>query len=398
MRKSFKFKLQPTKKQAEALTAQLSECARLYNAALQERRDAYRMAGKSINWYEQKKQLKEIRAAGDVGIPNYAVASDVLKRVDLAFQSFFRRVKAKNSKAGFPRFRSSVRYDSFTFTSPNNGYRFISRQRLFLQGVGNVKLRRDRPVDGKIKTCSVKREGSKWWVMFSVECEAISLPQTDKAVGLDVGLKSFVALSTGLREDNPRFYKQGQKALRVAARKVSRRKKGSNRRKKAVIELQQAHAHIRDQRNNFHHELSRRIVNEFGVIVVEDLNVKGLASSFLAKSVVDAGWGYFISKLAYKAESAGREFVKVNPSGTSQTCLCGASVPKTLATRWHLCETCGASEDRDVMSAKVILERGLPLTSHKVVGYDMPAARTHNELRAEYDFKELVIVARGPER
>ena len=140
-------------------------------------------------------------------------------------------------------------------------------------------------------------------------------------------------------------------------RKVARRKKGGNRRRKAVQLLQRANVHVRNQRADFQHKLLRQLVNEYGVIAVEDLNVKGLSAGMLAKSLHDAGWSMFVAMLAYKAESAGRQLIRVDPRGTSQTCLCGQRVPKTLADRWHDCPVCGLSASRDHVSARVILSR-----------------------------------------
>lgn len=361
MRKTFKYRLYPTKKQADWLTGQLAEACRLYNAALQERRDAWRMAGESIGFYDQDIQLKEIRASGDVGIDNFQVASNVLRRVDVAFQSFFRRAKGRKGKAGFPRFKSASRYDSITFPSHGNGCKLLDNGKLRLQGGGQIKLKLHRPIEGKIKTINVKREAGKWFASFSVECEAKPLPESSEAIGIDLGLLSFATLSDGQEVENPRYFKNAQAKLRRAQRKVARRKKGSHRRKKAVQVSQKLHAHVRNQRADFHHKISRTLVNCFGVIAVEDLNVKGLAAGMLAKSVNDAGWTGFIEKVAYKAESAGRKLIKVNPRGTSQTCLCGADVPKTLSQRWHECNSCGLSAKRDLVSAQLILRLGLSL-------------------------------------
>lgn len=360
MRKSFKYRLYPTKKQADFLDGQLAEACRLYNGALQERRDAYRLAGRSLNYYDQANQLKEIRAAGDLQLENFSCSQDVLRRVDKTFQAFFRRVK-KGVRAGFPRFKARSRFDSITFPSYGDGCRLLDNGKLKVQGAGQIKVKLHRPVTGTIKTVTVKREVGKWFACFSVECEAEPLPASAETVGLDVGLAAFVTLSDSTEVENPRHYRTAQAKLRRAQRKVARRKRGSHRRRKAVVLLQKAHAHVRNQRANFHHQLSRTLVNQYGVIAVEDLNVKGLAGGMLAKSVADAGWSAFINKLAYKAEEAGRVLVKVDPRGTSQTCLCGARVPKTLSQRWHECESCGLSAPRDHVSAQLILRLGLSL-------------------------------------
>jgi len=361
MRKTFKYRLYPTATQRELLRMQLSEACRLYNAALQERRDAYRTHGESLNYYTQANQLKEIRDAGDLSLPNYHCAQDVLKRLDKAFQAFFRRIK-HGEKPGFPRFKSSRRYDSITFPSHADGNRLLKPEQrkthLRVQGVGEIKILLHRPIIGEIKTVSVKREGKQWYACFSVECAKKPLPELDNAIGIDVGLESFAVLSNGDAIPNPRWYRTAQKRLRRAQRKVARRvNKRSHRRRKAILALQNIHSRIQRLRNEFQHKQSFKLVQHFGIIAIEDLNVKGLAGGMLSKSVHDVGWASFFSKIAYKAESAGRTLIKVNPSGTSQTCLCGATVRKLLSDPEHVCIECGLVAPRDFVSAQVILQR-----------------------------------------
>jgi putative transposase len=197
--------------------------------------------------------------------------------------------------------------------------------------------------------------------VFSLECETVPLPESAESTGIDVGLSSFATLSDGTEIDNPRYYREAQAKLRRAQRKVARRKRGGKNRKKAIRELQRVHAHVRNQREDFAHKVSRTLVVWFGLIVIEELNIKGLAAGMLAKSVNDAGWSSFIAKLAYKAEEAGRVLVKVDPRGTSQRCICGAPNPKTLSQRWHQCDSCKLSIARDHASALEILRLGLSL-------------------------------------
>jgi len=359
MRKMMKYRLYPTTTQTEALDAQLGEACRLYNAALQERRDAYQRHRLSLSYYDQANQLKDIRTAGDLGLANFSASQDVLRRVDKTFKAFFRRLKA-GFKPGYPRFKSRRRFDSYTFPSYGDGCR-LTGTRLYLQGVGHLKVKLHRPVRGPIKTITVKRHAGKWYTCISVEYEPLPLPETDTRIGIDVGLLSFATLSDGTMLDNPRHYRKAQAKLRRAQRRVARRKRGSHNRRKAVVLLQKAHAHVQNQRADFHHTTARALVDAYGVIAVEDLNIKGLASGMLAKSVNDAGWSEFISKLAYKAAEAGRQVVYVDPRGTSQICLCGAPVLKTLDQRWHQCEQCGLSAARDHVSAQLILGLGLSL-------------------------------------
>ena len=327
VRKMFKYRLYPTRPQTEALMVQLSEACRLYNAALQERIEAYRTHHKSINYYDQAAPLTEIRKAGDLGLPNCHCAQDVLRRLEKAFEAFFQRIK-RGQKPGFPRFKSSRRYDSITFPSHGDGQTAVqwslrARRRQHQSEVAS-------PLHGKIKTVSVKRECEHWYVCFSVETSVQPLPETKAAVGIDLGLSSFATLSDDAEIENPRLYRQAQKKLRRAQRRVARRKKGSKRRGKAVVLLRKIHQHIFNQRNDHHHKLARKLVQQFGKIFVEDLNIQGLSRGMPSKAVHDASWASFIAKLAYKAEEAGRQLVKVDPRGTSQRCPCGARVPKKL--------------------------------------------------------------------
>ena len=366
MRKTFKYRLYPTATQAELLRMQLSEACRLYNAAVQERRDAYRTHRKSLNYYDQAGQLKEIRDGGGLELPNYHCAQDVLKRVEKTFKAFFNRIK-KGQKPGFPRFKPARRYDSITFPSHGDGNKLLEKH-LRVPGVGEIKIKLHRPISGKIKTVSLKREGQQWYACFSVECEPKPLPALGNAIGIDVGLESFAALSNGKYIPNPRWYSKAEAKLRRAQRKVARRKKGSHRRRKAVALLQKVHARIWRLRNEFQHIESFKLIRDFGILVIEQLNVKGLAGGMLSKAVQDVGWASFFSKMAYKAESAGRTLIKVNPAGTSQTCLCGATVRKLLSDRVHVCMECGLVAPRDLVSAQVILERARISPSNRNVG------------------------------
>ena len=360
LKKTFKYRLYPNKAQAEALSGQLSEACRLYNAALQERIEAYARHRQSISYYDQAAQLTEIRKTGDLGLPNCHCAQDVLKRLDKAFKAFFRRLK-QGQKPGFPRFKSRRRYDSITFPSHGDGNKLLPSGHLFVQGVVNIKIKLHRPLYGEIKTVTVRRQNEHWYVCFSVETAAHPLPESDQAVGIDVGLSSFATLSDGTEIESPRLYQQAQKKLRRAQRRVARRKKGSNRRRKAVVLLRKIHQHIFNQRLDHQHKLARMLVNQYGLIAIEDLNVRGLAGGMLSKQVLDASWSSFIAKLTYKAEDAGRQLVKVDPRGTSQRCPCGAKVPKKLSDREHACTKCGLITTRDHASAVEILRLGLSL-------------------------------------
>ena len=372
MLSTFKYRVYPIRKQAAFLENQLWEACDLYNCAIQERREAWKTCRKSINYYDQANQLKAMRAEGLVKLANFSCCQDVLRRVDKAYRAFFRRVKS-GGKVGFPRFKPFQRFDSITFPSYGDGCKLVDNGKLHIQGAGLLKIKLHRPVKGCIKTVTLKRQSGKWYVCFAVECDPCPIPDSSESVGIDVGLTTFAVLSDGTEIENPRYYRKSQAKLRRSQRKVARRRKGSNRRRKAVQELQIVHTHISNQRADFLHKESRKIVNKFGLIAVEDLNVKGLSGGMLAKSVHDAGWGMFYQFLSYKAASAGREMVAVNPSGTSQTCTCGATVPKRLNNRWHSCPKCGLSGSRDLVSSQAILQRAGTLPSRPKVGSSFPS-------------------------
>jgi putative transposase len=287
------------------------------------------------------------------------VLQDVLHRLDKAYKSFFLRVK-RHQKAGFPRFKGRDRYDSFTY--PQLGFS-LAGNRLQLSKIGNIKVKLHREIMGKVKTLTLRRDAGCWYACFSVEFEPVSLPRNHEAVGIDVGLSAFATLSDGTEIANPRLYQKARAKLRRAQRRVARRKnKKSKRRRKAILLLQKVHRHVFNQRNDFAHKLSHQLIQNFGIIAIEDLNVKGLAAGWLAKSVHDVGWSAFINKLSYKAANAGRTLIAVDPRGTSQTCLCGATVRKLLSNREHVCTECGLVAPRDVVSAQVILQRALGLS------------------------------------
>jgi putative transposase len=354
--KTFKYRLYPSARQVAALEQSLSLCCELYNAALQERRDAWKLNRVPVSYFDQTYQLPEIKnLRPDLAEINSVVLLNVLKRVDRTFKAFFRRVQ-RGDKPGYPRFRSFRRYDSITFRQIGNA---LSERHIRISKIGNVKIKLHRPLEGKIKEFHVKRECGKWYALFAVECEAKPLPPCAESVGVDVGLTAFATLSDGTEIENPRWYRETQAKLRRASRKVARRTKGSNRRRKAVLLLRKAHTHVRNQRADFHHKIAHWLVANYGTIAVEDLNVKGLAAGRLAKSVNDAGWSQFFNFTRYKAENAGRRFVEVRSHGTSQTCTCGAHTPKDLNQHWHECSECGLSANRDHVSALVILQRAV---------------------------------------
>jgi len=354
---ALKYRLFPSKAQETALNETLAVCRLVYNSLLHERTALHEQGLKSPAYYTQapaitqwKKDHAELKTVHSQVLQNVAV------RVDLAFQAFFRRVKAGETP-GYPRLKGEGQYDSITY--PGSGFK-IGESSVWLSLFGRqvqVQAKLHRPIVGKVKTCTVRRYGSKWFVCFSVEQPDNLLPKSEEAVGLDAGLNSFLALSNGEFVDNPRFFRRDEKALAKAGRKQAKTVKRSKERRKANRVLSRIHERIRNRRHDFVHQTARRLVNRFGVIAVEKLNVKGMVKNHnLAKSISDASWSMFRSVLAHKAESAGREICAVNPAYTSQDChACGYRAKKKLSERWHNCPMCTASLDRDTNAAINIL-------------------------------------------
>jgi putative transposase len=368
MLKAFKYKLNPTKVQRALLENTLFLCRQLYNAALQERRDAWQKCSVSVTRFHQDKYLPEIKEA----LPEYnsvhsQVLQDVLKRLDKGFQAFFRRIK-QGDKPGYPRFQGRNRFDSFCYpqykTKPNNKH-------VYLPKIGNVRLRLSRPVDGNVKTATVKREADGWYVVFVCEVGKKPLPVTNNTIGIDLGLTDIVATSDGELIAAPKYFSKAQKALAKAQRRLAKRKKGSKNHEQARVQVAKLHQKVARQRADFLHKLSHRLVKENDVIVHEELNVKGLAKGMLAKSVHDVSWGKLIEMLTYKAENAGRQIVSVSPNYTSQDCsVCGHREKHPLWLRSFECTNCGTLHHRDLNAALNIKNKGVrsePLDANVVV-------------------------------
>lgn len=344
----------------------LGLCRDLHNAAIEARRTAWQRARKTVSFYDQCRELTDLRAS----FPEYAaldrhMLEGVLRRVDLAFAAFFRRIK-EGGPAGYPRFRGRDRFDSVTYRQ--RGWKLDGRH-LTLRCVGRIKLHLSRPIEGTIKTVTLKRDAvGDWFAVFS--CDGVPecvLPETGRAVGVDLGLTSFIATSDGQTIQHPRAFRVGEQRLSRAQRKRSKMQRGGGRYRKhsrAIASLQRRSARIR---RDHHFKTALDLVRRYDVVVVEDLNVAGLARSALAKAIADAGWGQFLSILASKAEEAGRQVIAVDPRGTSQVCSGCGCVPerrKTLRDRIHSCPDCGLTIDRDVNAARVILKRaGAPPTA-----------------------------------
>lgn len=351
---TYKTRLLPSRGQHEKLRAALDHTRDLYNAALAERIDCYRKTGKGRSWQDQCKGLAELRSDSAWAIFASTMQRWPLKQVDLAFAAFFRRLKIRAGKAGFPRFRGREWFKTFGF-SDRSGW-VVNGARLRMKGIGSVRLHLHRPLPSMPIACKVKREGRNWYALLTVEAHC-SVGHTGPAVGIDVGITTLAALSTGELIANARPARRAEREMRRRQRQLARCKRGSKRRRKVKDRLASLHARIARTRETYLHQVSASLTARFGTIAVEKLNVKGLAAGMLARQVHDVAWGRFINMLRYKAVRAGGAVVEVDPRYTSQTCPdCGCIKRKELSQRVHRCD-CGCILDRDVAAAKVILFR-----------------------------------------
>jgi putative transposase len=363
MWKTYKYKRKPSPEQERVLERTLLLCRHVYNAAIGERREAWRMRSVSVTYYQQKAELPSIKDA----MPEYAevhsqVLQDVVLRVDRAFQAFFRRIH-EGQTPGYPRFHGRDRFTSFTYPQYENGVR-LDNGSLVLSKIGRVAVRWSRPLEGTPKTVTISREADGWYVCFScADVPTQPLAPTGQETGIDLGLESFATLADGTMIHNPRCYRRAERRLKTAQRTVARRKKGSARRRKAVKLLAKAHQKVKRQRLDFHHKAALSLVREYDTNYLEDLQVADMVKNHhLAKSIADAGWSGFLTILAFKAACAGKRVIAINPAYTSQTCSgCGVVVKKGLSVRWHVCPECGTSLHRDHNAAKNIERAGQAL-------------------------------------
>lgn len=357
----FQYRLYPTKQQLKKLEVVLEECRWLYNETLAYRKDAWEQRQEQVSWYDSKKRIPILKAERPtLKLVHSQVLQNVTERVELAFQAFFRRCKEHAEEPGFPRFKGRGRYDSFTF--PQSGFSITHDNRVCLSKVGAIKMVCHRPINGKIKTLTIRRSSTgKWYVSFSCEVEPERLPELPTQVGIDVGLKTFATLSDGTEIANPRFFRKEEKALAKVQRKHSKLAKGMPEHHKHRKAVARVHERISFRRENFTHQESRRIVNRFGVMCVEDLQVNRMVhNQCLAKSIHDASWSTFFAQLFAKAAEAGRIAIKVNPAYTSQDCSrCRHRQVMPLSERTYHCPCCLLSIDRDLNAALNIKAVGL---------------------------------------
>lgn len=390
MRRSYKFLLRPTSKQVTALEACLEDTRQLYNAALEERREAWRMGRHRVTVYSQGAQLRDIRKSDPERYGRWAHSCEraAVRRLDRAFRAFFRRVKAGEAP-GYPRFKGRGWWDSVEWPEHGHGCKWDSVPhptvtRVYLMGIGHVRAHQHRPVKGRVKTVTVKRQGARWYVVLSCDdVPAEPLPATGVAAGIDMGVASFLTISDGSHVPNPRYLAASAARVGDAQRDLSRKKRGSKRRRKAVAGVAKLHEKVRRRRLDHAHKTALTLVRDHDVIVHEALQVANMthrpkprladdgsfesngaaAKAGLNRSINDLGWEVFLRVLADKAESAGREVIAVDPRHTSQRCAgCGHVAAGNRVTQAAFrCLSCGHEAHADVNAAINILRAGLAL-------------------------------------
>jgi putative transposase len=356
---TYRYRLYPTKSQKRLLEATLETCRRWYNACLEERKTAWDDRQESVGKYAQLRKVKDHRRDNPWAAQLHSHILQVTTcDLDKAFQAFFRRIKS-GEKAGYPRFRGRDRFDSFGLKEYGNGFRLDGR-RLKVTGIGRIAVRWHRPVGGEIKTLRIRRRAGAWYASLSCDTRPEFLPSTGAEVGIDVGIANLLTTSDGEHIENPKWYRSEQARLRILQRRLVRRKLGGLNRRKAVRAVARQHEHVANRRMDFLKKLVYGLISRYDRIAVEDLQIPNMVRNpHLAKSLLDAGWGYFRMHLSFKAAWAGKTVVAVPPAYTSKTCsACGAVFENlTLADRWVRCD-CGLSMDRDENAALNLLALG----------------------------------------
>lgn len=359
LERTYRYRIYPTRRQVDALNGQLAFACDLWNAALEHRIWAYRTWGARVGPAEQQRSLTELRKDGPE--MNYVTQEMVLQRLQLAFDSFFRRLKAGEAP-GFPRFKAKQRYNTLSWRRSHGGAA-VKGDRLYIQGVGHIRVKWHRDLPSEPKQTRITRKNGRWYVALSVEVEPKPRPKTGLSVGVDVGVRQFVSLSTGEQVAGPRCFKASRPAIRRAQRRVARRQRGSRRRAKAVQQLARVREREANRRKDFAHKLARYLVDDFDLIAVENLQIRNMVrgNRGLNREINDAGWGMFSSELRAKAESAGVEVVAVDPRNTSRTCAeCGVVDAASRRAELFACTGCGHEADADVNAARNILGRSGP--------------------------------------
>jgi putative transposase len=384
--RSYRYLLSPTVRQQAGLVGLLGLQCELYNAALEERRGAWRWGRRSISYFDQCRTLTTLREARpEVLACGVTVCRGTLRRLDWAFAGFYRRCRA-GQRPGYPRFRSRSRWDSLQWEDCDGWRLDETTRRLSLFGVGTIRVRLHRPVQGTPKAITVRREGRRWWVTIRcVDVPVEPLPQTGHQVGIDLGVNVLVATSDGALITNDRHAQRAAQRLARAQQNLATKQRGSKHRHRAVERVAAAHRRVRNRRTDTLHKLSRRLVNDYDLIVHEKLIVSNLvrrpqprpdgagsyssngaaAKTGLNRCLHDAGWRTLLAMIAYKAESAGRTVIAVDPRNTSRTCAhCGHVSAGNRRGAVFECQACGHEAHADTNAAINILRAGRAQQQH----------------------------------
>jgi putative transposase len=357
----------PNREQINRFELTLSSCCFLYNSALQERKYAHEF-GKRVTYNDQQNELPDLKKA----LPEYGeiysqVLQDVLRRLDNSFKGFFNRVR------GYPRFKQSWRYNSFTY--PQKGFKILANGHVQLSKIGKLRVFMHRKILGKIKTFTIKRDRvGDWFIIITAESPDVKPREIKTVATIDVGLEKLATLSTGEYVAPPQFYRKSEKRLARVQRELSSKKLGSKNRIKARTRVAKVHRKIERQRTDFLHKLSRKLVDKTDLLVFEKLQIQNMVKNHhLSKSIYDASWSELIEFSSYKASNAGKSWMQIDSRGSTDRCSgCGTIVKKSLSERVHRCPNCGLLLDRDLNTTFDMLEQ---------IGRGTPESKTPVEMR-----------------
>ena len=369
----YRFRLYPNKKQVEFLNHQIGHCRFVYNKFLEIAKEDYEKEGKSWHYYEYKRLLPKLKQEFPfLKEANSQSLQEAVKWLDRAFKNFFKGL------AKFPKFKSKKRTNSISIPQHFR----IEGDRIKIPKLKTaIKFKKHREIEGKIKNISItKLPSGKFYLNILADREIEPLPKTDKVVAIDVGLTHFCTLSTGEKIENPRNLLKTERRLKKLQRKLSRKVKGGKKYHKLQRRIAKLHEKVVNQRNDFLHKLSKKIIGDNQAVIVEDLNVKGLIQNGnLSKHIADASWRRFISYLEYKAKLYGRKLIEVNPFyPSSKLCsVCGYKNENLkLSDRKWECPKCGTQHDRDYNATLNLLKEGLKhlkgLLTSRAVGLERP--------------------------
>ncbi len=349
--RTYKFRLYPTRQVACVMEQTLNSCRFLYNAELEYEQQIYFCERRYLNSRELNSLIPDWKVINpDLRLVHSQVLQNVSDRLAKTFIKFFEG----EGKVGFPRFKSRDAYNSFTF--PQSGFK-VEGDELSLSKICVIYVKAHRNMKGRIKTLTVKKTyTNKWFACFTVIREKkVKKRQVRECLGIDLGLNYLYADSEGNMVCNPRWFRRSEEKLALAQKRHAKKQKGSNNQKRARLKIARVHELIVNQRNDFLHKESRRIADRYGYVAVEKLSIKNMVrNKYLSKSICDASWNKFLGFLAYKVEETGCQIIGIEAGNTSQYCICGHKVRKTLPTRIHKCGRCGKEVDRDLMSALLI--------------------------------------------